>query len=137
MVASSDRAARAIQADFPSSPPRRGQSAWPAQTSLTGRHSPAPHGKNTTPDGRLLLNPAQELAIWSEIVHSDQHLPTALPSSVRRLASMAMEAHDLICSYAPRLLRDDARAGWDQDAEAFSGWLSEFNKQCQKAASSA
>jgi ATP-dependent helicase/nuclease subunit B len=132
VVASSDRAARAIQADFHRRRRVEGISAWPAPSIVDWKTLARTSWEEHNTEGLLLLNPAQELAIWSEIVHSDQHLPTALPSSARRLAEMAMEAHDLVCSYAPRLLRDTARVGWDRDAGAFSEWLSQFNKVCQK-----
>jgi len=132
VVASSDRAARAIRAQFHRQRRSEGKSAWPAPNIVDWKTFVSTAWQERNADGRLVLNSAQELAIWSEIVHSDKHLPTALPPSVRRLASMAMEAHDLICSYGPHLLRDDARAGWDQDAGAFSDWLSEFNDVSRK-----
>lgn len=132
VVASSDRAARAIIVDFHRRRRAGGLSAWPAPKVADWKTFARAAWDERNAEGRVLLNRAQELAIWSGIVRSEQHLPTALPASVRRLAAMAMEAHDLICSYAPRLLRDEARAGWDQDAGAFSGWLSDFNKHCRK-----
>ncbi len=73
-----------------------------------------------------LLNAAQEQPLWSEIIHSEEHLPT-LPASVRRLAAMAIEAHDLLCSYAPHL-RESAPIGWDGDTDAFSEWLAAFDQ---------
>ncbi len=45
---------------------------------------------------------------------------------------MAMEAHDLLCSYAPQYLRTSSRASWDQDAGAFSQWLADFDEQCSR-----
>ena len=132
VVASSDRAARAIRGEFHRHRRLEGHLAWPAPNVADWKTFALTAWEERNSDGRLVLNSEQELAVWSEIVHSDQHLPTALPPSVRRLASMAMDAHDLICSYGPHLLRDDARAGWDQDAGAFSSWLSEFNKRCRK-----
>lgn len=132
VVASSDRAARAILAEYHRRRRNEGLAAWPAPKVADWKTFARTAWDDRNVDGRLLLNRAQELAVWSEIVRSEQHLPTALPASVRRLAAMAMEAHDLICAYAPRLLRDEARAGWDQDAGAFSGWLADFNKQCRK-----
>ena len=45
---------------------------------------------------------------------------------------MAMEAHELLCSYAPRYLDERARVGWDQDTGAFSQWLAKFDQHCQK-----
>lgn len=133
VVASSDRAARAILSEFHRRRRAERLSAWRAPKLADWKTFARTAWEERNIEGSLLLNKAQELAIWSEIVRSDKHLPTALPASVRRLAAMAMEAHDLVCSHAPRLLRDEARAGWDQDAGAFSGWLSEFNKQCRKS----
>lgn len=132
VVASSDRAARAMQAEFHRRRRAERLSGWPSPQIVDWKTFARTSWEERCADGRLLLNAAQELALWSEIVHSDQHLPTSLPPSVRRLAAMAMDAHDLICSYAPKLLRDEARAGWDQDAGAFSGWLSDFNKRCHR-----
>jgi len=42
-----------------------------------------------------------------------------------------MEAHGLLCSYAPQLLRATARAGWQSDPAAFSRWLATFDKTCR------
>ncbi len=132
VVASSDRAARAIQAEFHRRRRAEGLSAWPAPNIVDWKTFARTAWDERNLDGRLVLNPAQEQALWSEIIHSEQHLPTALPPSVRRLASMAMEAHDLLCSYAPKYLRASSRGGWDQDAGAFSKWLGDFDEQCGK-----
>jgi probable DNA repair protein len=43
-----------------------------------------------------------------------------------------MEAHSLICSYAPQLLRTAARAGWVNDPAAFSRWLATFDETCRQ-----
>ena len=132
VVASSDRAARAIQAEFHRRRRAEGQSAWHAPKIVDWKTFARTAWEERNLAGRLLLNPVQELALWSEIVHSEQHLPTALTASVRRLASMAMEAHDLLCSYAPQYLRASTRTGWDQDAGAFSGWLTDFDELCSR-----
>lgn len=130
VVASSDRAARAIQADFHRHRRGEGLTAWPAPNIFDWKTFARTAWEERSIDGRLLLNPSQELAVWSQIIHSEQHLPTALTASVRRLASMAMEAHDLLCSYAPKYLRSPSRVGWDHDAGAFSNWLADFDEQC-------
>ena len=132
VVASSDRAARAIQTEFHRRRRAEGRSSWPAPRVADWKTFARTAWEERNLDGRLPLNAAQELAIWSQIVESDQYLPTALPPSVRRLAAMAMEAHDLICSYAPPLLKDEARSGWDQDAGAFSSWLTQFARRCRQ-----
>ena len=132
VVASSDRGARALQADFHRLRRAEGLSAWPAPNILDWKTFARAEWDERNLDGRLVLNPAQEQALWSEVIHSEQHLPTALPPSVRRLASVAMEAHDLLCSYAPKYLRASSRVGWDQDAGAFSKWLADFDEYCSK-----
>jgi probable DNA repair protein len=80
--------------------------------------------------GPMLLNPAQERALWAAIVATEQHLATLIEPSRLRLASMAMEAHGLLCAYAPRYLNESTRAAWDNDAAAFSRWLSAFESAC-------
>ena len=132
VVASSDRAARAIQSDFHRRRRADGLSAWAAPNVFDSKTFVRTTWEERNLAGRLLLNSAQELALWSEIIHSEQHLPTALTASVRRLASLAMEAHDLLCSYAPQYLRTSSRTAWDRDAGAFSKWLTDFDEQCTR-----
>ena len=91
----------------------------------------APHGNERTLDGRLLLNPLQEQSLWAEIAGTDGRMATLLEGPRHRLAAMAMEAHELLCAYAPRLLRESARSGWQQDAAAFSNWLAAFDETCR------
>lgn len=130
VVASSDRAARALQADFHRRRRAEGFFAWQAPKIVDWKSFVRAAWEERNAEGQLLLNSAQEQSIWSEIIHSEKHLPTALPESVRRLASMAMEAHDLLCSYAPQFLRKSSRASWDQDAGEFSQWLAAFDECC-------
>lgn len=132
VVASSDRAARAMQTGFHRRRRDEGLSTWPSPEITDWGVFVANAWQEVAPDSRLLLGHAQEQQIWSEIIHSDQHLPTALPAAVRRLAAMAMDAHDLLCAYAPRYLEERARAGWDQDTGQFSQWLAEFDRHCRK-----
>ena len=49
------------------------------------------------------------------------------------MASLAMQAHQLLCSYAPQFLRQNTRAAWQQDAESFSAWLAAFDETCRAA----
>jgi len=131
VVASSDRASRAIRTEFHRRRQIEGISAWPSPNIVDWKTFVRRSWEERNADGRLLLNNAQELAIWSQIISSERHLSTALPAAVRRMGGMAAEAHDLICLYAPRLLREEARVGWDQDAGAFSEWLSKFSQRCR------
>ncbi len=77
------------------------------------------------------LNSLQEESIWSEIIQSSGHSAALLPGPLRRLAALAMQAHNLLCDYAPRFLEGPVRRGWQQDASAFSKWLAEFDRQCR------
>jgi probable DNA repair protein len=79
----------------------------------------------------LLLNPAQEQALWVEIAGADRSLATLLEGPRHRLGALAMEAHELLCAYAPQFLRPSTRASWQQDAAAFSGWLRGFDEACR------
>jgi ATP-dependent helicase/nuclease subunit B len=132
VVASSDRAARALQTDFHRRRRAEGLSAWPMPNILDWKSFSRTAWEDRNLEGRLLLNAAQEQSLWGEIIHSEKHLSTMLPASVRRLATMAMEALDLICSYAPQYLRRTLRTSWDQDAGKFSQWLASFDDHCAK-----
>jgi ATP-dependent helicase/nuclease subunit B len=132
VVASSDRASRALQAEFHRRRRNDGLSAWPTPSIVDWKTFVRRAWEDRNSDGRLLLNAAQELSVWCEIIHSEHHLPTALSASVRRLATMAVEACDLLSSYAPRFLRPSARIGWDRDSGEFSNWLAEFDERCAK-----
>jgi probable DNA repair protein len=132
VVASSDRAGRALQADFHRRRRSEGLTAWPAPNIIDWKTFIRRTWEDRNSDGHLLLNAAQELALWRDIIHSEHHLPTALSASVRRLAAMAVEACDLLSSYAPRFLRASSRTGWDRDSGAFSNWLAEFDERCAR-----
>ena len=137
VVTASDRAARSLVAAFHRARQTEGLAAWPAPNILDWKSFARAawldrtSWQDRTADLRLLLNPAQEQALWEGIAAQDQSLATLLEGPRHRLATLAMEAHDLLCAYAPRLLRLPARAGWQQDAEAFSGWLAAFDEACR------
>jgi probable DNA repair protein len=131
VLTSSDRAARALQSSYHRRRRAEGLAAWPSPNIIDWKAFARSAWLDSNPSARLLLNAAQEQSIWSSIIKSDQNLATTLLPSIRRLASMAMDAHDLLCSYAPRLLRDESRAAWDRDAGAFSRWLADFNQHCR------
>ncbi|MGA8090242.1 MAG: PD-(D/E)XK nuclease family protein [Terracidiphilus sp.] len=132
VVASSDRAARALQAEFHRRRRNEGLTAWPTPDIVDWKSFTRKAWEDRNFDGRLLLNSAQELSVWCEIIHSEHHLPTTLSASVRRLATMAVEACELLSSYAPRFLRAASRIGWDRDSGEFSKWLAEFDERCDR-----
>jgi probable DNA repair protein len=135
VVTASDRAARALAAAFHRARRAEGLLAWPAPSILDWKsfvHAAwEARGKDWEADGRLLLNPAQEQSLWAEIAGADGRLATLLEGPRHRLAALAMEAHELLCSYAPQFLYPPARASWQQDAAAFSNWLAAFDQTCR------
>jgi len=130
VVTASDRAARAIAAAFHRNRQAEGFSAWPAPNVLDWKGFVRTAWDQRCHDPRLLLNPSQEEEIWVGIAGKDPSLATILEGPRHRLAALAMEAHELLCSYAPQYLHPAARAAWQQDAAAFSGWLAVFDDLC-------
>jgi probable DNA repair protein len=131
VVTASDRAARALASAFHRARRAEGYTAWPAPNILDWKsfvHGAWEERTLDKGDGRLLLNPVQEQSLWAEIAGADGRLATLLEGSRHRLAGLAMEAHELLCSYAPRFLRPSARTAWQQDAAVFSGWLAAFDE---------
>ncbi len=131
VVTASERAARSLAATFHRARRAEGLKAWNApniqdwnlfvHTAWTAR----------TIDARLLLNPTQEQSLWADIAASDGPTAALLESPRYRLASLAIEAHQLLCSHAPRFLRAPARGGWQYDAASFSRWLATFHDACR------
>ena len=131
VVTDSDRAARAIASAFHRARHAQGLIAWPAPNILDWQSFVRTAWLDRSTDGRLLLNPAQEEALWVAIAVQDRSMATLLEGPRHRVAALAMEAHELICSYTPQYLRTPARAAWQQDAAAFSGWLAAFDEACR------
>jgi probable DNA repair protein len=131
VVTASDRAARAIAAAFHRTRRSEGFSAWPAPNILDWKSFLQKTWRERAADARLVLNAAQEEALWGEIAGRNRSLATLLPGPRHRLATLAMQAHELLCSHAPQFLLPSARIAWQQDAAAFSGWLTAFDELCR------
>jgi probable DNA repair protein len=131
VVTASERAARALAAEFHRARLNEGLTAWPAPNIVDWKSFARGAWEQRGADARLVLNPAQEEALWAEIAGQDGSLATLLEGSRHRLAALAMEAQELICAYAPQFLRRTARAAWQLDAGAFSGWLESFEEICR------
>jgi probable DNA repair protein len=131
VVTSSDRAARAIASAFHRDRQADGLAAWPAPSVLDWHSFAHSAWIDHSPDARLLLSSAQERSLWEGIIAASGNSAALLPGPRHSLAAMAMDAHNLLCSYAPRFLQASARAGWQQDAAEFSDWLSAFDSACR------
>jgi len=133
VVAASERAARVIKMAYNHRRRGEGSIAWPAPNIQAWASFVVVTWDRYARDERMRLNSAQEQALWADIVGREQRVATALEAPRQRLASMAMRAHELLCSFAPRYLRESARIGWDNDPGVFSDWLAAFDKRCHEA----
>ncbi len=131
VVTASDRAARAIASAYHRARLNEGLKAWNAPEIVSWRLFARREWERRAQDSRLVLNPIQERALWIAIVASGGYAAATLEQSRDRLGAMAMEANGLLCSYAPRFLDQRARAGWANDAAAFSDWLALFEHVCR------
>ena len=116
-------------------PPGEGLSAWPAPLVEDWKSFLQSTWEEQSRQGngeeRLLLNSLQEQSLWEQIAASQGRDAALLAGSRQRLATLAMEAHALLCAYAPRFLHANNRVAWQGDAEAFSNWLSAFEDACR------
>ncbi len=131
VITASDRAARVLVSDFHRARRAEGLTAWPAPNILDWNSFVRTEWDARASDGRLVLNRAQEQAIWAGILGGREHMATLLEGPRYRLANLAMQAYELICTYAPEQLRSGTRGGWQQDAAAFSDWLTTFEQLCK------
>jgi hypothetical protein len=131
VVAASERAARAVKAGFHRARRAEGLTAWPAPQVLDWKSFARSAWADRGADGLLLLNPLQEESLWCRIIRDSGHTAGWTEPPRRRLAQLAMEAHELLCAHAPHLLRPAARSAWLQDHGAFSGWLTAFDDACR------
>jgi probable DNA repair protein len=132
VVAASDRAARAVASFYHHCQLKAGKTAWPTPPVLSWRAFLQQIWNDQGRDGRLLLNTAQEEALWSRVAVASDALATSIDAAQHRIARMAMEAHERLCAYAPRSLAPATRRNWQQDAATFSAWLESFEALAEK-----
>jgi ATP-dependent helicase/nuclease subunit B len=130
VVTASERAARSLTSAFNRSRRVEGLTAWLAPSIRDWNTFVRDEWDERALDSRLVLNSLQEHSLWAGIVSAAAPEAARLAGALDRLAALAMEAHGLICAYAPQLLNKKARRAWDQDAAAFSDWLSRFDEIC-------
>jgi probable DNA repair protein len=130
-VTASERAARSLADAFHRARRAEGLTAWPTPNIQDWQSFARVAWDERVADGRVVLNSLQEQSLWTRIVAHAAPEAVQLAGAGDRLAQLAMEAHHLLCDYAPQLLKDSARVGWDQDAGVFSRWLALFNELCR------
>ena len=133
VVTASDRAVRAVRAAYHRARRAEGLSAWAAPEVLEWKAFAHREWEWRTSDDRLVMNGKQEQSLWARIIAESGHTEGWMDGPRRRLADLAGEAHELLCAYAPHLLRGGARRDWQQDAGAFSQWLSAFDDACARS----
>ena len=126
VVTASERAARSLLEDYHRSRRGEGLTAWPAPNILSWSNFVRTEWESRNRAGRLALNLLQEQSLWAEIIARRGRSAGLLDGPRHRLASRAIEAHQLICDFAPHFLASRARLGWQHDAEEFSVWLDDF-----------
>ena len=131
VVTASERTARFLTAGFHRARRAEGLTAWPSPNVQDWHVFVRGAWDERLPDGRLVLNAIQEQSLWAEIIAAAEPQASQLAGARDRLASLAMEAFSLLASYAPAFFEERARAGWDQDAAAFSSWLHSFDDACR------
>jgi ATP-dependent helicase/nuclease subunit B len=131
VVAASERAARALAAAYHRARRAEGLTAWPAPDIVDWDSFLRTGWNALATDDRMVLSAAQEQSLWTEIVACDRQHAVLLEGPRQRVAQLAMNAHRLLCLYAPRYLPAPARTRWQQDAGAFSRWLAAFDTTCR------
>ncbi len=131
VVTASERAVRSLTAAFNRSRRAEGLTAWPSPNIQDWNTFVRSAWDERNTDSRLVLNSLQEHSLWAGIVTAVAPEAARLAGARDRLAALAMEAHGLICAYAPQLLNRKARSAWDQDAAAFGDWLTRFDEICR------
>lgn len=130
VVTASERAARALTQSFHRARRAEALTAWQAPNIQDWQFFIRNAWNERSLDGRVVLNPLQEQSLWAGIVSAAAPQAARIAGARDRLASLAMDAHGLLCAYAPQLLNSKSRTSWDQDAGAFSTWLAEFDQTC-------
>ena len=131
VVTASERAARALASAFHRARLAEGLTAWTAPNIQDWNSFVGSAWAAHSIDGRLLLNRTQEQSLWASLAATEGRMATLLEGPRYRLAALAMDAHELLCSHVPRFLRASARSGWQNDAATFSRWLAAFDETCR------
>jgi ATP-dependent helicase/nuclease subunit B len=131
VVTASERAARSLTVAYNRSRRAKGLTAWLSPNIQDWQTFVRNAWDERNLDSRLVLNSLQEHSLWAGIVSAAAPEAARLAGARDRLAALAMQAHGLICAYAPQLLNKKARSAWDQDAAAFSNWLARFDEICR------
>lgn len=131
MVTASERAARALIAGFHRSRRAEGIAAWPSPAIQPWSEFIRGAWRQRVADARLILNSSQEESLWAEVIAAHPQGAGLMDGPKHRMARLAMDAHTLLCAFAPQVLEPRMRSGWQLDAAAFGSWLTRFDEACR------
>jgi len=129
VLASSERAARAVGKAFESARQAEGRTAWATPAIFSWEAWIRERWLERSRMGVMLLNPLQEQTLWERVIGKSQTGQGLLHAT--QLAAAAQQAYRLLASFAPEALRPAARSGWAGDAATFSGWMTDFDARCR------
>lgn len=130
VLASNERLARSIRGGFNRRREAEGLTAWPTPRIFEWKAFAREQWDMHFTEGRMILSSLQEEWLFARIAQNSAVTAATLHGPRMRLASMAREAHELLCSYAPEYLDTERRAAWPGDSESFNQWLAEFETIC-------
>lgn len=131
IVTANQRAARTLDRAFDLHNRQLGLTNWQPANVLAWDNWTTALWRKLLIDGhtsRLLLNRAQELTVWRQILASDGNLQSL--KSKDALAELAADAWQRLCSYSGQGSLRGAAAG--SDAQAFQRWAAEFQQRCRR-----
>jgi probable DNA repair protein len=128
VLAASERAARAILADFHAAQHTAGHVAWKTPAILSWEAWLRDQWQQRNTAGAMLLNPLQEQSLWLRVIERCRR-DLLHP---KKLAEAAMRAYRLLVNYAPQHLRASSRIAWSGDAATFSAWVEDFEARCRR-----
>lgn len=131
VLASNERLARSLRGTYNRRREGEGLTAWSTPRIFEWKSFVRQQWDQLFADGQMILSPLQEEWLFAQIIHRKGVTAATLHGPRMRLASMAREAHELLCSYAPEYLDAEFRSAWPGDTDAFHQWLSEFELACQ------
>ena len=138
ILTANQRVARTIERAFDNSSRAAGHGSWlrpnifPVDVWLSSLWQ---HLLLDGAEGRLLLNRAQEQAVWRQVIAADTASePPALASierSIDLFATTAARAWQMVCLHGGRARLKEA--GVSVDTRAFQRWAAEFERRCKRA----
>jgi ATP-dependent helicase/nuclease subunit B len=130
VLTATERAARALTADFSQAQRAAGKRAWPTPEIATWDRWVRDQWASRNTEGLLLLNNVQERLLWIRVI-TENAIQSEFPNP-ERLAATAQRGARLLADFAPDELRQSSRLGWSGDSARFSEWLALFDSRCHK-----